>query len=250
MTLALLAPFVIAGAAVLFMVLERLRPYAPQPLLRKGFWTDLLFYTLLQSYVLALVIAWIVRALDDATGLSRSALVGAWSVGLQVLFFFVTHDLYIYWFHRWQHHSDTLWRLHEAHHSGGAVDWLTASRSHALEILINQTSEFAPLVLLGAAPEVVLWKAMIDAVWGMYIHSNIDVRTGWLQRVVNGPEMHRWHHAIDLAPPGVNFATKLAVWDWLFGTAWLPARKPSGYGLTTAFPDNYAVQQAFAFRRA
>ena len=65
----------------------------------------------------------------------------------------------------------------------------------------------------------------------MYIHSNIDVRSGRLQCVVNGPEMHRWHHAIEIAT-GVNFATKLAFWDWLFGTAYLPAGKPPGYGLT------------------
>jgi hypothetical protein len=38
------------------------------------------------------------------------------------------------------------------------VDWLSGARSHALEILINQTIEFAPIVLLGAAPEVALIK--------------------------------------------------------------------------------------------
>ena len=53
-------------------------------------------------------------------------------------------------------------------------------------------------MLLGAAPEVALIKGTIDAVWGMYIHSNIDVRAGVLQYVLNGPEMHRWHHAIEI----------------------------------------------------
>ena len=43
---------------------------------------------------------------------------------VQVLFFLVTHDFYIYWFHRWQHHNPVLWRTHEAHHSGKHVDWL------------------------------------------------------------------------------------------------------------------------------
>ena len=63
----------------------------------------------------------------------------------------------------------------------------------------------------------------------MYIHSNIDVRSGWLQYVINGPEMHRWHHAVEVID--VNFATKFAFWDWIFGTAYLPAAKPRGYGL-------------------
>ena len=83
--------------------------------------------------------------------------------------------------------SRWLWRVHEAHHSGKDVDWLSGSRSHALEILINQTIEYAPIVLLGAHPDVALMKGVLDAAWGMYIHSNIDVRAGWLQYVLNGP---------------------------------------------------------------
>ena len=50
-----------------------------------------------------------------------------------------------------------------------------------MEILINQTIELAPIVLLGASPEVVLIKLTLDSIWGMYIHANIDVRSGQLQ---------------------------------------------------------------------
>jgi sterol desaturase/sphingolipid hydroxylase (fatty acid hydroxylase superfamily) len=159
----------------------------------------------------------------------------------------LTHDLYIYLFHRLQHRSPLLWRIHEAHHATTDVDWLSGSRSHALEILINQTIEFAPLVLLGAAPEVAIIKLTVDALWGMYIHSNIDVRSGRLQRIINGPEMHRWHHAIEIRD-GVNFATKFAFWDWLFGTAHLPTHKPSGYGIVEPFPSGYVAQQLHAFK--
>jgi len=245
------SPVVIVSAAALFVVLERLVPYdRGQPVLRDGLWTDLVFYTLVQSYLLAVVIAELIRLLDGATGLSRLRLVRGWPVAAQVAFFVVTHDLYIYWFHRWQHRSPFLWRLHEAHHSVADVDWIAGSRSHSLEILINQTIEFAPMVLLGAAPEVPLIKGMVSAVWGMWIHANVGVRTGWLQWVVNGPEAHRWHHAVDGEAQGRNFATKLALWDRLFGTAYLPAgRKPSGYGLTDVdFPRGYVRQHLFAFR--
>lgn len=48
-----------------------------------------------------------------------------------------------------------------------------------------------------------------------------------------------------------NFGTKLAVWDWIFGTAHLPRpRKPSGYGLgDPGFPQGYVAQHLHAFRR-
>ena len=95
-------------------------------------------------------------------------------------------------------------------------------------------------------------SATVDAVWGMYIHANIDVRTGWLQRVINGPEMHRWHHS-SAGEQDANFATKLAIWDWLFGTAHLPAgEKPAAYGLfgDPPFPAGYLEQNLRAFRRS
>jgi sterol desaturase/sphingolipid hydroxylase (fatty acid hydroxylase superfamily) len=68
--------------------------------------------------------------------------------------------------------------------------------------------------------------------------------------VINGPEAHRWHHAADPEALNLNFATKLALWDGLFGTAFLPeGRKPTGYGLTdVAFPRGYVRQHLFAFR--
>jgi len=243
-----ISPIAIVMTAIAFMALERRFPYTRgQRLLRDLFWTDLLGYALLQSYLLSLVIAHIIAWLDAQTGLSRLHLVSGWPVALQVAFFVVTHDLYIYSFHRLQHRSPLLWRIHEAHHAAAEVDWLSGARSHALEILVNQTVEFAPLALLGAAPQVVLIKLTLDAVWGMYIHSNLDVRTGRWQWFLNGPEMHRWHHAVEIRD-GVNFATKLALWDWLFGTAYKPLHKPRGSGLDdVVFPRNFLAQQVFAF---
>jgi sterol desaturase/sphingolipid hydroxylase (fatty acid hydroxylase superfamily) len=244
-----LAPILIVAAALLLVALERLRPYdRRQRFLRAGLVEDLVFYGLLQSYALGLLIATIIECLDRSTGLSRLHLVSGWPVWGQVLFFLVTHDLYIYLFHRLQHRVPWLWRVHEAHHATADVDWISGARSHPLEILINQTIEFAPIVLLGAAPEVALIKGVIGSAWGMYIHSNIDVRSGPLQYLINGPEMHRWHHAREIVD--VNFATKLAIWDWLFGTAHRPPRKPRSYGLHDAdFPRGYWRQVVHAFRR-
>lgn len=241
----------VVGGAGILIVLERLFPYTKgQKFFREGFFNDFVLYTLVQSYVLGIVISYIIEFIDSTTGLSRLHLVSGWPMWSQVLFFLVTHDLYIYWFHRLQHRSKYLWRVHEAHHSVRDVDWLAGSRSHSMEILINQTVEFAPIVLLGAAPQVAIMKGAIDALWGMYIHSNIDVRSGPLQYVINGPEMHRWHHAADEEAHNKNFSTKLAVWDWLFGTAYFPRRrKPTGYGLSDdKYPSSYIRQHTYAFR--
>ncbi len=183
---------IIAGAAVMFIIAERLFPYNDgQRIFREGFFDDFALYTVAQSYVLSIVIfSWIIHTVDVWTGFSRRQVLASYPIWLQLLFFTVLHDFYIYWMHRLQHSNRFLWRIHEAHHSAKEVDWLSGSRSHALEILVNQTVEFIPIILLGASPEVVSYKGVISAVWGMYIHSNLNVRSGWLQYFINGPEMH------------------------------------------------------------
>lgn len=240
----------ILSAALLFIFLERLFPYnSGQKVFREGFFNDFAMYTIAQSYVLGIIIfTYIITFIDNTTGFSRLELFRNVPIWLQLIFFTVTHDLYIYWMHKWQHKNKWLWRLHEAHHSVKKVDWVAGSRSHALEILINQTIEFAPIVLLGAPPEVIAYKGFISAVWGMWIHANININTGKLQLIINGPEMHRWHHSTGKGR-NRNFATKLAIWDWIFGTAYLPENsKAEEYGLKTFFPNNYFTQFIFAFR--
>ena len=240
---------IILSASVFFIIAERIWPYTKgQKVLREGFFDDLALYTIAQSYILGILIfTYIINFIDASTGLSRLQLFRDVPIWIQLIFFLVTHDLYIYWMHRWQHKNKYLWRIHEAHHSPKKVDWLSGSRSHAIEILINQTIEFLPIVLLGSPPEVIAYKGVISAVWGMYIHSNLNVSTGKLQKIINGPEMHRWHHSTGKGR-NRNFATKLAIWDWIFGTAFLPETKPDEYGLKTYFPKHYFMQTLFAFR--
>jgi sterol desaturase/sphingolipid hydroxylase (fatty acid hydroxylase superfamily) len=279
MSLQVWSLIIISAAAIAMMVLEKLYPYTKgQKIFREGFFNDIVMYSIVQSYLLGLIIFGLLNWIKLNTDLYQYSLVGNWPVWVQVLFFLITHDFYIYWFHRWQHNNKFLWRTHEAHHSPKTVDWLSGARSHSLEILINQTVEFAPIILLGAAPEVAIYKGMISAIWGMFIHSNIDVRLGKLQYFINGPELHRWHHSDDGGKEFQNnFGTKFAVWDWIFGTVFFPdpeVRKPKQFGLSDT-PDyplskessqkknrvtaaaeiiysdvkSYVKQHAFAFRK-
>jgi hypothetical protein len=62
--------------------------------------------------------------------------------------------------------------------------------------------------------------------------------------------MHQWHHSNDRAVFFANYSTKFALWDWLFGTAYLPGRKkPDEFGLPYDYPRDYFLQHAFAIKR-
>jgi sterol desaturase/sphingolipid hydroxylase (fatty acid hydroxylase superfamily) len=255
-SLQIVSTVVIGFSAILFLLFERLFPYQKdQKIFREGFFNDFFWYTIFQSYILGLLIFNFLNYIYSNTTINNIRLLENIPVWVQLLFFVFSHDFYIYWFHRWQHSNKYLWKIHEAHHSTKDVDWLSGSRSHSLEILINQTIEFAPIILLGASPEVAIYKGMISALWGMFIHSNINVRLGWMQFLINGPEMHRWHHSDEEGKEYLNnYSTKIAVWDWIFHTTFFPnpdGRKPLSYGLsdTPDFPKNYFLQQLYAFRR-
>ena len=129
----------VLGSAVL-IYLERKFPYRRGiPFFREGFWTDFLGYTLVQSFFLKILIFdYIIAPIHTSISWGDFPKVSTWPIVCQVLFFLITHDFYIYWFHRWQHANKLLWRTHEAHHSNKYIDWIAGARSHSVEILINQ----------------------------------------------------------------------------------------------------------------
>jgi len=57
-----------------------------------------------------------------------------------------------------------------------------------------------------------------------------------MKKLFNSPEMHIWHHAYKVPqhlPKGMNFGLTLALWDYLFKTAYLPH---SGQKIKLGFP--------------
>lgn len=235
---------------------ERIAPYRKGvPFFREGFWVDLVWYTLIQSYFLKILIFdYIIAPVQHHYGWNGVKFFQDLSLTEQVLFFLITHDLYIYLFHRLQHANKILWRTHEAHHSGKYVDFLQGSRSHAIEIIINQTIEFAPIIiLLGPTSPVVPIKAMLDAMFGIFIHANINVKLGKFKYFFNSPELHLWHHANYIEVFHANFSTKFSIWDYLFGTVYDPGFKPGNerenWGLYYDYPKDYFLQHAFSVKR-
>lgn len=69
-----------------------------------------------------------------------------------------------------------------------------------------------------------------------------------MKKIFNSPEMHIWHHAYDLPDDrryGINFGLTLAIWDYLFGTAYIPKDGrdiPLGFPGVESFPDSFISQ--------
>ena len=77
----------------------------------------------------------------------------------------------------------------------------------------------------------------------------------WFHKVLplifNSPEMHIWHHAKAMPPShryGINFGLTLAIWDYLFGTAHIPADGKDialGFDDIDSFPEGFVKQNLY-----
>ncbi len=76
-----------------------------------------------------------------------------------------------------------------------------------------------------------------------------------MKYVFNSPEMHIWHHSHDLPNEhrfGINFGLTLAIWDYLFGTAYIPHNGRDirlGFPGVEVFPSTFFRQLTHGFGR-
>ncbi|MXW53676.1 MAG: sterol desaturase family protein [Gammaproteobacteria bacterium] len=173
-----------------------------------------------------------------------------WPVWLQAGAILVIGDFLRYWLHRGFHRFPWMWRLHAVHHSPERLYWLNVGRFHPLEQVIQFIADALPFILLGVSTDVLSVYFVFYAVNGFYQHSNCHVRLGWLNWIVAGPELHRWHHSLDLRESNNNFGNNLIVWDLLFGTRYLPQdREVTTLGIAAInYPMDFLRQLAAPFR--
>ena len=155
-----------------------------------------------------------------------------------------------YWGHRLTHQVPFLWRFHSVHHSIEQMDWVASGRLHPLDQAFTQAFTVYPLVLLGYGAGVFGGVAVFITLLALFQHANVRLRFPGVRWVVNTPEWHHWHHAIDDEARDKNFG--LPVVDVVFGTAYLPkAERPLGFGTRSPVPaDGYLRHLAYPFTAA
>ena len=227
--------------SVAVFALERLFSAKPrQPVFRAGFEQDLfwfLFNSQFVSWMLALLsvhtVAWLNAGVFHS-GLPQPAslgLISAWPLVVQFMVFFVLKDFLEWNIHRTLHRVPWLWELHKLHHSSERLDWLAAFRSHWGEMVIYKLMIYLPLVVLGVDDRVVFSILVFSVFMQELVHANLRWDFGPLGYVINSPRLHAWHHADEMhGLGGQNFGITLALWDWLFRTAYLPRGVPTVMG--------------------
>lgn len=150
-----------------------------------------------------------------------------WPLWGQMALAIVLVDFVFYWQHRMFHHVPILWRLHALHHNPERMHVLKSARLHGGEIVIRFILIYAPLALLGAPKEVLLWYAVLDNVVGNLAHSNLRLTfPAVVHKLFVTPGVHHLHHAKDHRLGNSNFSGITPIWDILFGTYFHPEDFP------------------------
>jgi len=168
----------------------------------------------------------------------------------QVIVYIVVADFLFYWAHR-MFHGRSLWRFHAIHHSATEVDWTTEYRFHPVNMMLQPAPVAVLMLTLGISPEVLAFLIPFDVLTGAWVHSNLNWTLGPLKYVVATPVFHRWHHTSPAEGGEMNFAPTFALWDWLFGTFYMPeGRYPETFGVDDpTFPtEGYLAQLIHPFK--
>jgi sterol desaturase/sphingolipid hydroxylase (fatty acid hydroxylase superfamily) len=174
------------------------------------------------------------------------------------LMLFLAYELG-YWFNHWLSHKvPLLWEFHKVHHTAQVLTPLTNFRVHPVYTWI-----FANILALSAAianglgnylcGDTTYQYALADTniILVLFIHVYVHLQHShmWIAfrvlagRIFVSPAHHQVHHSDNPKHFNKNFGSCLALWDWMFGTLYVPAkeREPLTFGFAD-HPDAHTVK--------
>jgi sterol desaturase/sphingolipid hydroxylase (fatty acid hydroxylase superfamily) len=245
------------GISLVVWSLELVFPWRKnQAAIREDFWLDG-FYMFFNFFLFSLIgynavsnVA--VKAFNDFLALFGinnivAFQIASWPVWSQFLLLFVVADFIQWNVHRWLHYSPLLWEFHKVHHSVEQMGFAAHLRYHWMETIIYKSVQYIPLSMIGFGLDDFFILHLVTILIGHLNHANVKITYGPLKYVLNNPVMHLWHHAKDVpaGTHGVNYGISLSLWDYLFGTAYIPNQNPNeqlGFEDQETFPKTFLQQ--------
>ena len=216
-----------------------------------------LYYLVLQIFLVGgttvLSVSGTVAMFNRILGAPPAAIGPSYLVtGVTMLLVFMAVE-FGYWFsHFMMHKIPMLWEFHKVHHSAEVLTPLTEWRQHPLELALF------PVLMGGAACLVqgpMVWyfgeaAQVLDptkanlismAFWYTILHLRHSelpfYATGLLGKIIQAPAHHQVHHSTNPIHFDMNLGYCLSIWDWLFGTLYVP-KKGEKFSFGLGHPDD------------
>ena len=253
------------GISLVTWLLEIIIPWRKkQSIVRKDFWQDA-FYMFFNFFLFSLIAYNAVSEVAVNFFNDMLAQIGVTNIvainiaslpiWMQLLVLFIVSDFIQWNVHRWLHKYPWLWRFHKVHHSVKEMGFAAHLRYHWMETIVYKSVLYIPLAMIGFGITDFILVHIITIAIGHLNHSNVPFDYGKvLKFVFNNPKMHIWHHAKHLPEKhqkGMNFGISLSLWDYLFGTAYLPKSGKDielGFEDDETFPEDFLTQQVYPFK--
>ncbi len=166
---------------------------------------------------------------------------------LFTLFSALAADFMFYFHHYLQHRIQFLWEFHKVHHSAEVLTPMVDYRAHPMEMFTLPIAMALPIgtmqglaaFFLGSELKAISFMGL-NAIWFSYYllgyhirHSHVWISYGpYLERIFISPAQHQIHHSIAPQHWDRNLGAAFAIWDWLFGTLYVPrGREKIVFGL-------------------
>ncbi len=141
-----------------------------------------------------------------------------WESGFLYWFCLVlAEDFLYYWLHRFDHEIRFFWATHVTHHSSQKMNFTVGFRSSVFQPLYRFIY-FLPLPFLGFKPLDIVFIYSATQIWGIFVHTELVRKMGWLEHILVTPSHHRVHHGSNPKYLDKNMGMFLIIWDKLFGT--------------------------------
>ncbi|HEY4154368.1 MAG TPA: sterol desaturase family protein [Puia sp.] len=142
----------------------------------------------------------------------------SWKMGISYwVMLLLAEDFLYYWLHRFDHEVRLFWAVHVTHHSSEYMNFTVGFRSSVFQPLYRFIY-FIPLAWLGFKPLDIVFIYSATQIWGIFVHTDLIRKMGWLEYFLVTPSHHRVHHASNPKYLDKNMGMFLIVWDQLFGT--------------------------------
>ncbi len=148
----------------------------------------------------------------------------------------IVSDFFTYIVHLALHKIPLLWEFHKIHHSATSMNPITQYRIHPIELIINNikgifvfgtiTGLFDYLSTGIVSKWIFLGANVFSFVFFMFganlRHSHVKFRYyKFLEYLFISPVQHQIHHSKNPIHWNKNMGSRLAIWDWFFGTLFL-----------------------------
>lgn len=145
----------------------------------------------------------------------------------------VINDFFTFIIHYAMHKIPFLWEFHKIHHSATELTPFTQYRMHPIELIINNLKGIVvKAVVTGFFLYIANGNVSLVTLLGINIlnflfyffganlrHSHVKLKYfNFLENILISPYQHQIHHSNNKAHFDANLGSRLAIWDYLFGT--------------------------------